>query len=161
MTEGLKYRPATAEDIPAIVDLRMEAYRALHLDKYAGCDRDFVETVFGRLLAGGEFVGVVESDGKIVGAMVGGMIPVWWEPKSRIFQQLMLWVSPKFRRMGGSRLLLDAAESWCAERGITALLLATDGVHMSKISGAMFTRRGYTRANVYYGKVLPCQQADS
>ena len=68
MTGALKYRPAIAEDVEAMLDLGEEMHKALRLDRIGPPDREVMGNFLHSLLGDRGFVGVVEdASDEIVG----------------------------------------------------------------------------------------------
>ena len=154
MADSLTFRHATVADIDELIEFGGGISKAIKADHIAPIDQPAVKEMFTKMIAGGEFFGVLESDGKIVGSMICFVTPYWWNQSVKFGQQLRLWIDQKHRKMGGSKLLLDAAEEWAKTRGLFALCVGCDGVAMSKVASKVFFARGYRRSNLFFTKEL-------
>ena len=122
-------RAATAADLPHVVELRLALIREHHDNPvYRRLRNDAPERarrLFATQLASTtERIFLAEEDGRVVGIIrcvetVGSPL---LEP-SRYAYVSSAYVRPEARRRGTLRALVDAARSWCGERGLTELRL--------------------------------------
>ncbi|MET7968954.1 GNAT family N-acetyltransferase [Micromonospora sp. NPDC005305] len=157
---GLTVRPASVADVPALVELRLanaEAHLALDPGIYRVPQRDAVVRHFTAMLAdesGQDGVLVAEArDGRVV-----GMIELLRQPDPPAHQilrpepsaQVHTVVLPDARGLGAGSALLEAAERWATDRGITYL---SAGIHHRNVGAVRFYgRQGYTDAGFSLGR---------
>ncbi|WP_433287666.1 N-acetyltransferase family protein [Micromonospora sp. CA-244673] len=159
---GLTVRPASLADVASLVGLRLanaEAHLALDPDVYRLPQPEAVVRHFTAVLAdeagrGGVLVAEAH-DGRVV-----GMIEVLSQPDPPEHQilrpepsaQVHTVVLPDARGLGVGAALLEAAERWATDRGITYL---SAGIHHRNVGAVRFYRRhGYTDAGFSLGRHL-------
>jgi GNAT superfamily N-acetyltransferase len=149
-------------DVPSLVELRLanaEAHLALDPGTYRVPRRDAVVRHFTAMLgdeSGRDGVLVAEAhDGRVV-----GMIEVLSQsdpPEHQILRpepsaQVHTVVLPDARGLGVGSALLEAAERWASDRGITYL---SAGIHHRNVGAVRFYgRHGYTDAGSSLGRRL-------
>ena len=135
-------RSATTDDIDAIVGLgaRFANLHPLRPVCRPGPIRETIE----RLLTKGQCVKVAESDGVIVGAILGIESTYWFDPTVAVAMELAWWIDDRVRNSGVGIRLLRAFEVWAATTDAQVLVLSDmvgrDGEPML---GDLTTRLGY------------------
>ncbi|MEU8180446.1 GNAT family N-acetyltransferase [Micromonospora sp. NPDC049047] len=147
---GPAVRPAELSDVPALVELRLAnatAHLALDPDVYRLPQREAVAQHFTTALtaeAGRDAILVAELNGQVVGMVEVLRLPE--PPAHQILRpepsaQIHTVVSDSTRGRGVGAALLDAADRWATENGITSL---SAGIHHRNDGAVHFYRRhGY------------------
>ena len=159
---GLAVRPATMADVPSLVELRVaNALTHLALDPhiYRVPQRDAVVRHFTAILTDEsrrDAVLVAEHDGRVI-----GMVEVLRSsepPEHQILRpepsaQVHTVVLADVRGLGVGAALLDAAEQWALDQGISYL---SAGIHHRNAGAVRFySRHGYTDSGISLGRRLP------
>jgi GNAT superfamily N-acetyltransferase len=151
----LTCRPATHDDAPAIHALGDEMRATLgfkSIDMEA--TREHCDKLFHAVIDGAGFLGVVELDGVIVGFLGACPVQAWWSPKVSYAQEFAFWVSSKSRKLGAATLLLDAVESWAKGRGLSSVLMTSEGQYMTIILKKFYRAHGYKTLMTTFAKEL-------
>ena len=129
MISAFSVRRATLSDLSAIVELRLSLLREYRDHPLYGNLRPDAqpraEELFrAQLLSPNEAMFVAQADGRLIGVLRCADTPV----SPLLFPERFCYVSSVFvrpddRRKGVLRGLLNAAERWCAERGIDEMRL--------------------------------------
>ncbi|MEU8419921.1 GNAT family N-acetyltransferase [Micromonospora sp. NPDC048835] len=147
---GPAVRAARLSDVPALVELRLanaEAHLALDPDVYRLPQREAVVAHFTALLSDAtsrDAVLVAEQDGQVVGMVEVLRLPE--PPAHQILRpepsaQVHTVVLDEVRGRGVGSALLDAADRWAAEHGLSYL---SAGIHHQNADAVRFYRRhGY------------------
>ena len=126
---GVSVRKARLADLDTIVRLRISLLRE-HPDHpiygrlRADAERRAREVFSSQLSALGETMFLAERDGRVVGILrcAESMASPLLDPPRYAYIS-SVFVERDHRRSGVLRALLDAAERWCAERGLTDMRL--------------------------------------
>jgi GNAT superfamily N-acetyltransferase len=142
----MRVRPATAEDIPALLAL---VRRYWEFEGFTGFMALRVELVLKRLLAEPQLgaVQVAEADGRLLGYLIVVLV-LSVEHQGLMGEIDEFFVLPEARSQGVGGALLEAAESALAARGCVRLQLQI-GV-ANEAARAFYQHRGYT-ARAGYG----------
>ncbi|MGC4760471.1 GNAT family N-acetyltransferase [Micromonospora trifolii] len=156
---GPGVRPASLSDVPALVELRLanaEAHLALDPDVYRLPQREAVIEHFTAVLSDAtarNAVLVAEQGGQVVGMVEVLRLPE--PPAHQILRpepsaQIHTVVLGEARGSGVGSALLDAADRWAAEHGLTYL---SAGIHHHNASAVRFYRRhGYAPSGTSWGR---------
>lgn len=90
-------------------------------------------------------VGVVlveETGGKIEGAVMGAVVPIWYAEEA-IAMEMALWVQPDSRGGRVARGLVAAFEAWAQEAGARFVSMSDLKVGGEFSAGRIFERQGY------------------
>jgi len=129
VTRGISVRVATLDDLPTVVELRLallreygdhELYRDLHPD----AARRAYDLYRAQLASSYESIFLAERGTHAVGIL--RCVDTPGSPlllPDRFCYVSSVYVRPAVRRHGVLRMLLDAAESWCVDRGLTEMRL--------------------------------------
>lgn len=126
-------RPATAEDVPRLVELgemlhRMSTYRGLSYD------REKVGAVLLSLIAGSGVVFVSERDGLVMGGMAGGLTEHWFS-RDKLAFDYSLFIQPGARHGITAMKLIYAFCEWARLRGARQVRLGiTTGLNIDSTS---------------------------
>ncbi|MET8092364.1 GNAT family N-acetyltransferase [Micromonospora sp. NPDC005220] len=152
-------RPASLSDVPALVELRLanaEAHLALDPDTYRLPQREAVIEHFTTVLndtTGRSAVLVAEQGGQVVGMVE--VLPLPEPPAHQILRpepsaQIHTVVLGAARGRGVGSALLDAADRWAAEHGITNL---SAGIHHRNAGAVRFYRHhGYAPSGTAWSR---------
>jgi GNAT superfamily N-acetyltransferase len=129
VTHAFSVRRATLSDLTSIVDLRLSLLREYRdHPMYRGLRPDAqprAEELFrAQLLSPNEAMFVAQAQSRLIGVLRCADTPV--SPlllPERFCHVSSVFVQPGERRKGVLRELLAAAESWCAERGLSEMRL--------------------------------------
>ncbi len=137
-------RPATHDDIPAILDLG-ERFHALSPWRDRPFSRDATEQTVRALIDNEDACLFFNGAG-----ILGGVLSQIYFGGGLIAQEAF-WFADK-----GGRELLDAFEAWAAQKGACGVIM----VHLAlndradAVMGAMYARRGYALRESHYFKEL-------
>lgn len=113
-------RLATMADIPAIIEIGM---RLVKRSSYAHTNISYsamVERMIRAVQSPSEWLGVVEHDGVIVGALILVMVKYWWTANEYYVLDDGFYVE----RAGVGRKLVAAGLKWAASRGAKESMIA-------------------------------------
>ena len=106
----------------------------------------------GRFLSDAQHVTLVaEANGDVVG-VAGGSLDWYLEKDGRYARLVALVVSPRLRRQGVGRALLDAIEQWSAGHGAREVVV-NSGLHR-RDAHEFYERSGYARTGVRFVKPI-------
>lgn len=138
-------RPATRDDIPALIELG----RAMHAEsprfsRHPYSPAKTAGTIDFLLANGAVFVAV--KGGQAVG-MMGGMVAPGWFTDEATAIELAVYVTPEHRGLIGARLI-RTYEAWAFAHGAAEVVLGiTTGIHTER-TAAFYERLGYQRAGI-------------
>lgn len=133
-------RPATANDIPAMLELG----RAMCAEGYyAGMnfDEHKISGLLHRLIDGG-FAAVHEAGGQMVGLMIGAMGETWFGRDLNAIEYA-LYVTPDHRGGSAATRLLDAFTDWAKENGAREITVAQSTGVMVEKTAKFYQRMGF------------------
>jgi len=141
---AITVRPATADDIPLVVDFRWRMFRELGWDDESRLEQitpAAIEHLSDGFAAGGCSGFIAEADG----APVGSVVVVWQRvppsPRNVIGLTayiLGMYVGPEYRRRGIARTLMTACIDSAEERGAPAVML-----HASEFGQPLYEGLGF------------------
>lgn len=136
------YRPATVEDIPALVELGQSFFSESHLADFSCYAPDRVRTMLDQLIQGDRsVVWLSEFDGRLTG-FIGGSVQAVWCADVDVAVELAWWVDPLVRGTNTALRLLQMFEVWAHEHGARGVVM-TDIVDLPQAS-MLFSRMGYS-----------------
>lgn len=134
-------RPATPEDIPALVDMGRKFHAASQMPM--GFDPQAVEAFLGQLIPqGGVFIGPR-------GAIGGALAPAYCDPAWVMAVELFWWAE------GGGMGLLRAFEAWAVESGAREVRMTS--LAALERADRLLRLVGYSPVEISYQKVLAWQ----
>ncbi len=145
MMAEISIRPATIEDVPAILHHRREMFRSMGYTDARILEplEPIAERYFVEAFKAGTFRGwmAVEPGGKIVGG--GGIAdytlpPGPFAPRATRQEIINVYVEPEFRRRGIARRLMEVMIEWCRVRGYASVYL-----HASDEGRPLYTSLGF------------------
>ena len=131
-------RRATDSDIPALLAMGEQFAPYVGWGTYSP---ERSEAMIRALLTSGA-VFVSETDGRIDGAILGTMTPIWYAQEDAA-AELALWVVPDSRGGRVARELVAAFEGWAKERGAQFITMSDLRIGDEYPAGALFERLGY------------------
>ena len=136
-------RPATHDDIPALVGLGEIFLDSTILSTIAPYDPGSMAVTLGDIMDGEMgTVFVLVVDGRVVGGFCGLVVPLYWNLNLLAAQQLGFFVHPDFRGKA-SWLLLDVWEEWARSKGVTVFFSGAKKNKFFALMDRMLRRRGY------------------
>lgn len=142
-------RPATIEDVPAIVSMGADFIAQSEYAALIVANPDAMTAFVTRLVEWDEAeVFVAEIDGQIVG-MLGIFAFTHTVSGERTAMEAFWWVAPNARGTAGIRLL-TAAEAWAHGAGATRLQMIAPNDRVA----SLYQRRGYRKVEVIYQREL-------
>lgn len=141
-------RLATAEDVPAIVDMGA-SFHAFSGERVPYC-RESAE-ISARAVMGMGFILIAEDNGHAVGMIGIAITPLFFNFAEMMAQELMWWVDEDSRGTGAALRLIRAAEIEAAQRGVCRLhmlRLANSPAHLANL----YDRLGYSVGEVAHVK---------
>ena len=143
-------RLANLDDLPRIVDMG-ERFHAFSGDTVSYCRDTALASATGLMSMG--FVLIAEVDGVPVGMIGVAVIPLFFNARVKLAQELMWWVADDARGTGAALALLRTAESEARARGANRLqmiALANSPTHVARI----YTRLGFRHCETAFVKEL-------
>ncbi|TYL43910.1 GNAT family N-acetyltransferase [Dickeya sp. ws52] len=142
-------RPATKDDIPALVALGLQMhhesrYRVFSFDeeKCTALAEQLIDVPFGVVL-------VAEHGGVIVGWMGGGIAEQWFS-HDRLAFEYGVFISKEHRGGSAGCRLVKAFIQWAKDTGATEIRMGiTTGVNEDR-TGALYQKLGFARAGQLY-----------
>lgn len=142
-------RPATPEDIPALLDIgEAMATESPRFSRMRFSRGKLAANLAALIGADHGFVVVAERDGALAGVMVAVISPHWFSDDLQA-SDLALYVRPEARGTLAAARLVRAYTTWARQRG--ALLLqagVTTGVHTEE-TARLYERLGYRRCGIF------------
>ena len=146
----MNVRLATAADIPALVEMGAR-FHAFSADPVPYCRDSAALSAQGLLQMG--FALIAERDGEAVGMIGVAVVPLFFNARTQLAQELMWWVADDARGTGAALALLRAAEDEARARGagrLQMIALANSPDHVALI----YTRLGFRHCETAYVKEL-------
>lgn len=145
-------RPATPDDLPAVVRMSERFYATTNYSAWAEFNAETVEALAANLGAN-HILLIAEHEGQPVG-MVGLFVaPFMFNSERTAAYEVVWWVEPEGRSTGAGRALLSAIQPACEARGCAAIQM----VHLANSppqAGLLYERAGYRHTESSYTKVL-------
>lgn len=148
-------RPATAEDMGAVVGMGEAFHRAAGLLDFAEWDSESFATMVEALLRGavnGALL-VVENDGQVVGMASCLIYPAYFNFGTQIGQELFWFVEPE-HRFGAGTALIAELERVAKARGASVFMSASVAGLRDAALARFYLRRGYRPVENTYIKGL-------
>lgn len=143
-----KIRQATREDIPKALELVHE-FQKESLETFGVfCDDDTMAELMPKLV---ETTLVLEIDGVLRG-LLAGAIGTHMLNKKPVFQEIMWYVSKKYRRYGIK--LFRELEKWCLEKGIDQIVMVCLGNRTEQALDKLYKSFDYKVLETHYLKQL-------
>lgn len=143
-------RPATAADIPRIVEIGRQFCEEARWGDLLEIDPDSLAASLAGLIEGGVVL-VAEPAGAVVGAACAVLFPLYLNHAHLAAAEMFWWVDPEHRGgVGGD--LLDALERAVEERGAATFSMLTVAGLRDQALGRLYRRRGYRPAETTYTK---------
>lgn len=145
-------RPATANDVPGIVDMARQFYATTSYCDWAPFNPETVSALATGLL--NEHVMLVaEHDDALVGMVGLFVVPFMFNADMTAAYEVVWWVNEEARATGAGKALLGAIEPACQAKGCDAIQM----VHLrnSPPQAAMiYERAGFVHTESSYTKIL-------
>lgn len=142
-------RFAEPKDIPQIAELVTEWAEQYGLNH----DLDSITNSLAFIISQGVAI-VVEERGTIKGTLLGLVHPALFNKEILQFQEIMLYVLPKYRTEGIGRELMRGLDNIAKENGINQLsMVAPMGVKPEKLD-KFYNRLGYKKFETTYIKEI-------
>lgn len=136
-------RPATVEDIPALLAMGVYAHQEAPQYRIRQYDQAKAATLFERLIGGDGVVFVSDIKGIVVGALAGGVSEDWFGPDKMAYN-LALYVDPDWRQGTHAWRLIAAFKHWAKEMGATVIQMGiSTGLHPEE-TGRLYQAAGFT-----------------
>jgi hypothetical protein len=114
---NIMIREARQEDVKELVALGKLFYESTILPAFAGYDEITMESLLSTYIVNDTCaVFVMESDGKVVGGIIGHVAPAYWNVSVLSGQQLGWFVHPEYRSFHSIKLL-DTLYQWAKSKG--------------------------------------------
>lgn len=82
------------------------------------------------------------QDGELLAAVILNVGPIWYSPKCKGARDLLVWVAPAWRNLGGA--LIDATEEWAKRNEVDELFLSqSTGIGVER-TAALYESKGFT-----------------
>ena len=141
-------RPATHEDIPAIVQLGRELFAESPTWSRLELSEARLAEFVGHLMEEPDgFAWVAERGGVVIGTMLG-LVDSHWASEDRIAQELVLMLTAEARGGMAAVRLITALVAWAQVRGAKQLMVGTStGIADERVAG-LYERLGFTRSSI-------------
>jgi GNAT superfamily N-acetyltransferase len=100
-----------------------------------------------------DFGWLLEHEGEIVGVLAGQVAPHFFNYENLFFHEMMWFVKPEFRHLGGGIMLYRACVKRCKERGIKRIVFGHTK-HLHDEIKKTVERLGFTYLETHYEKVI-------
>lgn len=146
-------RPATREDVPAIVDMAERFYGLSDYDRIAPLAKESAAGLALVTMEQGVMLVVEREDGSLAGMACLHIEPFLFNVGTTIAQELVWWIEPEARGGTAAARLLKAAEDACRARGATVIRMATLP-SSPEAATRMLDRFGFRPSESYFVKEL-------
>lgn len=145
-------RFATASDLPYLAD-QAEWYLCYSAEgAFIDMDRAYCMERMGQIIASPDCLVLIADEGGPIGHLAATAHVTLWAPEVRFLRVFSLWVAPERRGAKAARELLQAAEAWAAEHGITAILPDANHAFKPAAIDKFYRRAGYEPVETVYLK---------
>ncbi len=119
-------RPATAADLPRVLEMGRAFFGASPFAKLGRFDPDSTYATMAGLIADTQrdVLLAVDDAGLTVGMAGVAVTPLYFAPDVRLGNEVFWWVDPSARARGAGLALLEAVIAWARTHGATVLSLA-------------------------------------
>lgn len=145
-------RPATREDIPAIVEMGRRFYAASGYEAIAPASNPSIAGLAILTMEQGVML-VVEGDGELIGMASLFLEPFTFNPSVTIATELAWWIEPAHRGGMLAVRMMASIEEACRAREVTAIRMATLANSPPQAS-ALYERLGYQHSDSHYMRML-------
>lgn len=146
-------RPATHEDVPAIVAMAERFYPASNYGRIAPLHKNSAAGLALVTMAAGVMLVAEDASGALQGMACLHIEPFLFNVDTVIAQEIVWWIEPEARGGMLAVRLLKAAVNACAERGATVIRMAALP-SSPQAAGQLYERMGFELSESYYVKVL-------
>lgn len=145
-------RPATADDVPRIVEMAQRFYPTSGYGRIA-CMPDAQAAGLALVTMESGVMLVAEREGALIAMACLHIEPFIFNPAVVIAQEIVFWIEPEHRGGLLAVRILRAIDTACAARGATVVRMAT--LPASPPAAAqLYERSGYVASESYFVKVL-------
>lgn len=148
----MQIRPATLDDVPAVVAMSERFYATTSYAQWAAFDPVTVESLAANL-ADNHVMLLAEADGVACG-MVGLFVaPFMFNADKLAAYEVVWWVNPEAQGRGAGKALLAAIEPACKARGVDSIQM----VHLASSppqAAEIYARMGYAHTESSWTKVV-------
>lgn len=146
-------RPATVDDIPALVTLGTEFFVRHPFATLLGFDAaSLAQTVRGLLENPAACVLVAERAREVCGCLVGGVTPLYFHHDLHVATELAWFVTDAARQQGLGHALYRVFEQWAKDAGAQAVVMTA--LHGDMMLEAVYAHEGYLPYETNYVKRL-------
>lgn len=136
-------REATKNDIKDMVELGKMFYEKTILPAYVPYDEVSIACILTQYIDNDKtVVFVMEKDGRVVGGIMGQIIPLYWNLSCFAGQQLGWFVHPEYRGAHSLRLI-EAFEQWAKEQGAHIIFSGAKMNERYEMMDRLLSHRGY------------------
>ena len=149
-------RPATRDDLPAIVGMSAKFYATTHYARFAAMDSGSVQALAETMIGTGTLL-VAEHGGELVGMVGLVVVPFMFNTGATVACEVVWWVDPDARTTGAGAALLRAVEPACRAAGADVIQM----VHLADsppVAAKLYQRAGYTYSESSYTKEVQAWQ---
>lgn len=140
---GMHIRPATADDLDALVALGHRFFAFSRFVDFVAFDAAAARAALVRLMDTGLVLVAEAADGQVAGGIAGMLAPVWFNPGARMAAELGWWVDDAYRGSLAGVKLAWAFEQWGREQGAVAVSMSDLVIDGATPAGPLFERLGY------------------
>lgn len=148
----MQVRPATPDDVPAVVAMAERFYPTTSYAAWAEFDPATVEALAANLAENHVMLLAEDTDG--ICGMVGLFVaPFMFNAGSVAAYEVVWWVNPEAQGRGAGKALLAAIEPACKARGVDAIQM----VHLASSppqAAEIYARMGYAHTESSWTKVV-------
>jgi GNAT superfamily N-acetyltransferase len=147
----IKYRLATVEDLPGLLEIGQLFANECHLERLGTYDPESCEHTL-RFLIQHHVLIVADGEAGLLGCAAAVIGPWLWNNDITQASEIFWWVYPEVRKAGVGKNLLEALEAESRNRGATLISMVAMGSSMPGAVAAMYTNAGYVPQETHYVK---------
>lgn len=141
-------RPATREDVPAIVEMGRRFYAASGYEAIAPASNPSIAGLAILTMESGVML-VAEADDELVGMASLFIEPFTFNPAVTIASELAWWIEPAHRGGMLAVRMMAAIEAACRAKGVDRIRMATLATSPPQ-AAALYERLGYQHSDSHY-----------
>ena len=94
------------------------------------------------------------DEDKVIGCIGGFITPSQFDPKTKVFNEVLWYVDEDYRRTRAPLLLFNAVENYCKDNEIKHMIMASLGNRRDESLAKFYDRRGYVHFETTYIKSI-------
>lgn len=147
----MNIRPATSEDLEAILDMGERFIAFGPHGKYVNADRAQLRAGVAAFMQAGVIL-LAESDGRTVGMLACAVSPMWFAPHVLVAHELAWWVDEETRGSSAAVRLVHAFHEFAHANGAHVIAMSQLVAENGEQVGRMLRKLGYEPSEMTYVK---------